>query len=927
MSQARTSSRDHRLTYWGFVAITLVLLLLAMATSATSLNSAIESNRWVVHTHEVLNKLQEINASVEELRALAQARLPQDYEVKRQKLTHLIDLTRGQVADNPMQLARLNELERRLVPELQAQELILSGSSPPAPDVSRVNQTLMTLREAEDQLLFARNQRAALDTRARVRALWMFSITVLVVFPLGQWALARALRERRQAQRALSESEARHRDLYNLAPCGYHSLDPQGCYQEVNQTELDWTGYTPPQLVGRPFSDFLCEQDRPRFQEAFERLRRTGMLSDFEVEFRKADGSRLPLSITATAAYGADGEFLAGRILLTELGQRKQLEAELRRARDEALELARLKAGFLATMSHEIRTPLNGVLGMINLLLNTPLTPEQLEYARTVQTSSESLIDLINDILDFSKADADRLELDVLPFDLEQLIDHCFALVGAAAARKHLEVAYRIEPHCPIQWMGDGQRLRQVILNLLGNAVKFTESGEVLLEVAAGPEWLEVSVRDTGPGIPLELQERIFQPFLQADLSTTRKYGGTGLGLAISQRLVELMGGSMGVDSAPGQGARFHFRVPLQPCEEQPTAWVPPPRRVLVVDDHQTSRTILEQNLEFLGMQWRSFPDASRCLADPSLLEFDVAILDLHLKVHDGIYLAQELRRRGCTYPLLAWTSHGLGPDQRAWFEGVLRKPAGRRILCTALNHLDHPPVLQPPPFDAQLGETHPLDILVVDDVPTNLKVMSQSLLALGYSCECRESAAEALQALQQSNYNLLLLDLHMPGMDGFEAAQQVLQGFPNPPRIVAVTANALPGERDRCRQIGIDAILLKPFQVEELRAVLLSTPTDPTASFRRRLHALHADRDFQREILQSAQLDLQQFWEELQAARGHRAIREAAHRLKGVAGSVGATSLADVLKQAEENPEEISLVRVGQQVEQALRVIGQLLE
>jgi len=777
--------------------------------------------------------------------------------------------------------------------------------------------------------------------------------------------------DRLRARRGRSERPPGQREtLFEQAIQGSRDLisisDPANRFVFVNQAFLSAYGYSRDEVIGQSpalISGAIAAEVRQQIWEATQAGGWAGELLN-----RRRDGSEFPVALTTSPVCDEEGRILAYLGVARDVSEGRRAAQALGEAREQALAASRAKSDFLASMSHEIRTPMNGVIGMAGLLLDTELGPQQREFAETIRRSAESLLTVINDILDFSKIEAGKLVIEPVPFDLHSVLADALELLAGSARDKGLELVLRCAPQAPRHVVGDPGRIRQVLVNLVGNAVKFTPEGHVLVELRADGQdsqatSLRVVVEDTGIGIPADKLARIFDPFSQADSSTTRRYGGTGLGLAITKKLVDLMGGQISVTSRPGLGSTFSFalRLPLQAKAAAPAgAAALRGLRALVVDDHELSRRVLEEQLESFGMRAAASGSGEEALqtlrsawqaGDP----FAIALVDLRQPERAGEALARAVTAdpdlRGTVQVRLRPAQSRPVTGGEAGFTASLTKPVRpSRLLDTLASawaaragapaaDAARPVVADRPRSLPGAGLGHPLRALVVEDHVVNQRVTALMLQKLGCRVDVAANGREALELLAALPYDVVLMDCEMPEMDGFEATTEIRRREAGGRRlpVLAMTAHALQGARERCLEAGMDDYMAKPVSPEALEAALrrwldvpATTPVtagagsapaaattaapapaegpvlDPVTVGRLRDLAQVAGPGFLTGLLTSfldqARESAQELREAVMSGRAEVARREA-HRLRGSSLNLGATALASLCREMELDP------------------------
>lgn len=615
----------------------------------------------------------------------------------------------------------------------------------------------------------------------------------------------------------------------------------------INQAACSSLGVNRADVVGMHIEDFLkrvFEIDSEQIEEFRKNLRMNQKVEgSLETRLHKDQALHIfehalrPLVLEHSSGY---------LLVFRDVTERWQTERFLKQAKEEAEAGARAKSQFLAAMSHEIRTPMNAVIGMTSLLAETKLTAEQRDFVETIRLGGESLLTVINDILDFSKLDTDHLELDIHTFNLQRCVDDAVELTFNQASQKGLELISLIDPKVPRMVEGDATRIRQILVNLISNAIKFTDRGEVFVSVKLVKEGLVLfEVRDTGIGIPYDRVERLFKPFSQVDASTTRRFGGTGLGLVICKRLVDMMGGRIWVESMPGEGSLFSFEIPLKTGQPEPLILQENVedsligKHVLVVDDHENNRRVLALMLRNWGMTSEVFSDSWEALKRLQREHyFDLCILDYQMPGLDGVMLADAIKeiKAADAIPIILLSSAGsqelTSLRQKNIFTQVVNKPLRQSRLYNILvevlanqpqrpsKHLPQPPIR----LDQHLAEKVPLRILVAEDNAVNQRLALLILQKMGYRADAVADGMEVLQALERQAYDIIFMDVQMPILDGLETTKRIHQNWQQlerRPRIIAMTANAMPDDHKQCLLAGMDDYLSKPIRLEQVQTML----------------------------------------------------------------------------------------------------------
>ncbi|TGK06938.1 response regulator [Leptospira semungkisensis] len=830
----------------GFISLTF-LLVIASLISLYGILELRDSGTWVEHTFAVIEEVEQCKTITREM-GIAQAYNKNPGQGNAfPLLSHLkseIGNLKILTSDNQIQQVRTDEI-LKLISSIETRPW--SFESQKGVTLIEISEALNNMQEEELRLLNSRN---TVNTRKGTRVAYSLFILVILSFIVvgyGSLTVQKDIKEKRRITDRLIESESRLLSILDNLPSAFAMMDLEGRVLFHNQVFANRFLYLKEKRNNTGLISLFGEEKGNDVKRMIMKsLDKSGTV-DFELDLETDEESERTFYCVIVPLVDLEGEVYSVCGLFTDITVRKNYEQDLKKAKEEAEKANRAKSDFLAMMSHEIRTPMNGVIGMTELLIDSKLSPEQKEYAEIIQKSGESLLSIINDILDYSKIESGTLSLEIREFSLLEIIEEVLDLFRSRAAQKQIDLVHYLDPNVPEQISCDSLRLKQILINLIGNSIKFTEQGEIFLSAEVSKQegslyTILFSVRDSGIGIPKEKQRELFQPFYQADNSSTRKYGGTGLGLSISSRLIEMMGGRIWVESVPNSGTTFSFDIMVEgtnkaPAKEDFSHPALENKKVLIVDDNPTNLRILAHQLQILGLitfSAKSKEDAMNLL-DLGILP-DIGILDYNIPHSSGIDIAKAIRKNNLHFPLVLLSSSFLSQEEKEianeLFSEELNKPVKKkdieRVVYEILaNEGNKSKANTQASYLASqreiLSSQFPFKIMIAEDNEINQTLAKRIIQKLGYEPYIVPNGKEALIELRDKKIDLILMDVHMPEMDGLQATQVIRNTWPieSQPYIIAMTAAAMQGDRDLCLRAGMNDYISKPIVFEDLIHVL----------------------------------------------------------------------------------------------------------
>ena len=843
--------------------LALVALIWLSHISYSNYKQHQEANGWVQRSNEVLYHGQEALTIILDIGTGLRGYLLSDdtvflraYEKAKANIYKHIDKLLLLTADNHNQQQTLHRLELLVTKRLgNARETLESKRRSDGDSIVKhtlkgkqitdeIRNLIAAFQTEEKRLLDERTKRSSEFLQSSAYSSAGLIAGLCILLPVLFYLIYKNTAARTKAEKLLKETSEQFQDLYDQSPCGYFSLNSDGIIVEINQTLLSWTGYQRQELVGKVhFTKLMTAEGFELFKEKFPVFMKQGYINDVTYDLVRKDGSQFPIMSNATAIVDENGNYVKSRSSIYDMTQMKLIEKELKEAKHHAETANRTKSQFLANMSHEIRTPLNAVIGLSHLALKTDLSPQQADYLKKIQSSSESLLGIINDILDFSKIESGKMALEEINFDLEEVFQKLADVITYKGQAKGLEIAFGIDSNVPTYLVGDAVRIEHVLSNLCSNAVKFTDRGEVVVKVGLLEDdgdnvKLQFRVKDTGIGMNQEQISKLFQPFTQADETISRKYGGTGLGLSIIKRLVDIMGGDVSVESKPGKGSKFAFTIRLKKQKNQRKIPLPAidPRdlNVLLVDDNRSSLKIIKEALESLSFNVIAVDSGIQAIHylknNYNNKKIKLLLMDWKMPEMDGLEAVSIIRQdpqfSGIRIIMMSnsYAHESLyQKSEELRISAIITKPVRYSLLYNSIMQaIQNDKIVIDPDVrqKEKKKEVHPQTIqghiLLVEDNEINQQVAVELLEGFGYTSEVASNGIEAIEMVKKSGnpskYHIVLMDLQMPVMGGIKATEKIrkLPEYQQLP-IIAMTADAMVGVREDCMEAGMTDFITKP--------------------------------------------------------------------------------------------------------------------